>query len=47
MNELTTTIVIELPKWLYYLMAINLAVSVATLVLRIVDRIDRPNRPSK
>lgn len=44
MSAITNSIVVELPIWLYNLMALNLAVSIATLALRIVDRIENPRR---
>lgn len=35
------TIMVELPQWLYSCMAINVAISGATLVFKIVDAIER------
>lgn len=41
-TALAAPITVELPTWLYYLMALCFATSFATLVLRIVDRIEHP-----
>lgn len=35
------TIMVELPQWLYYIMAINLAISGATLVCAILFHFDK------
>ena len=35
------TIMIELPQWLYYTMAINLIVSATCLAFKLVDAIER------
>ena len=35
------TIMVELPRWLYYCMAINIAISATHLAFRIVDAIER------
>lgn len=34
------TVMVELPQWLYHLMALNFAVSCATLALKIVTTVD-------
>lgn len=35
------TIIVELPSWLYYLMAANLCLTGATFLLKLIDRIDK------
>ena len=35
------TIMVELPRWLYYCMAINIAISVATLACAILFHFDK------
>lgn len=35
------TIIVELPAWLYYLMAANLCLTGATFFMKLLDRIDK------
>lgn len=35
------TVMVELPRWLYYCMAVNIAISGTMLVFKIVEAIER------